>query len=236
MKALFFTIITVLITSSAFGATYIPLPIESQIEKSYGVIEGTFQGSTYKKLPNGAVATIASFHVMKHVGVKKSDIKNNFDFKIIMPGGVWDDLTYYVTGVPNFKKDELVILLVSQGKFGLQLHNLGMGKYQVLSDNDGNKFLTSHVFPKHPTLGKIPYKKFNQVVKKSFGSALTPFTKDMYVYKNIIKSKRTTVDKRGQRSPASRKGRSANLPFSPIFLVLVLASFGAYGTYLMRDK
>ncbi len=235
MKSFISLLFLVTTVFPVFGATYIPLPIESQLQKSYGVVEGTYEGSSYKKLPNGDVVTLASFHVDKHVGIKTSDIKNNFDFKVTLPGGVWDDLTYFVSGVPNFKKGERVVLLVSRGKYGMYLSNLGLGKYKLLKKDDG-PYLVSEVFPNHPTLGKIPYNEFNAAVVQKFGASLQNYTIDKYVYKKPIKDQKVISDKSRTRIPASSEGEDEKNPFTPVFLVLVLAGIGAYGTFLMRDK
>lgn len=218
------------------AATFIPLPMEKQLERSSAVIQGVYRNSTYKRLPNGDVVTLASFEVEKMSGLTSSQVLNHRDFKVMLPGGEWEGLTYFVTGVPTFKPGERVVLLLADTPYGPVLNNLALGKYHLAHSEEG-MILISDIFPDHSTLGHIAYDDFESMLTKRFGNGLAEHS-----YKNQINRKVSSApaDKSlvtgDERSPASIEEEKNSSSFGPLLLVIILALLGAYGTYLLRER
>ena len=147
-----------LILSTIEAALFVPIPLKTQIAESDGFVHGKFVEEKYKRSRTGQVLTEASFEVIYSSGdIQKSLINNNL-FKVIYPGGKWQGVIHRVSGAPSFKQSEEVVLLIKNTNEGPILHNLGLGKYNIIRENK-SVFLKSSIFPNHPELGKINYTK-----------------------------------------------------------------------------
>ena len=235
MSRILYIILSFVLTNSLFGATFIPLPMEKQLEHSNSVIQGIYRSSTYKRLPNGDVVTLASFEIEKMSGMISSQIYSHQDFKVMMPGGEWDGLTYFVTGTPKFTPGERVVLLLADTDQGPVINNLALGKYSINLIDD-KKILVSSVFPEHPLLGQVDYEQFDQLLTQRFGSGLVEYSVNNHVNTKVSANSADKSDVTGEgRTPASIAEEKAN-SFSPLLLVLILGLLGAYGAYIVRER
>lgn len=217
------------------AATFIPLSMEKQLERSSSVIQGIYRNSSFKRLPNGDVVTLASFEIEKISGLTSSQILNHRDYKVMLPGGEWDGLTYFVTGVPSFKPGERVVLLLLDTPYGPIINNLALGKYHIVQREEGS-VLVSDVFPQHPSLGNIALESFENMLITRFGSGLAEHSLKNQINRKV--SSDTTdksLDAGEERTPASIAEEKAS-SFSPLLLVIILALLGAYGAYLVRER
>jgi len=167
-----FLALTLFIGASASWATiFMPISLDRQLEESNGVLWGSYQGKSYKKLPSGQVVSELAFKVVYSSGIQKEEIINPNSFKVIVPGGIWEGMVYQVSGVPSFKLGEESVLLLSKSNFGFRLSNLSLGKYNIQSSENG-VYLSSEVFPKHSELGSIRLSKFQESLWTRFGEGL----------------------------------------------------------------
>lgn len=221
----------------AFGATFIPTPIEDQVDHSYGVIHGKFVSKTYKKLKTGEVVTEATIKINSSSGIKNSEIINKNNFKVLYPGGTWQGIVYKVQGAPNFSNDEEVVLLINKGKFGFAVSNLGMGKYKVVNKL-GRKHLVSSIFPNHPKIGKISFEDFNDIVLNTKGASLQKVNKDKFVYRGEERDESFYGQDDGRRGPASisERTKESESTLNVFWLVLLFATLGGYSAFAMRKN
>ena len=160
------------------------VPLDIQVKNAGGVIRGKLVKTVSKKSLNGVVVTESSFQLLEAAGIPSEEIVNRNNFKILYPGGTWQGIVYKVSGTPNFKKNEEVVLFVNKGRYGYQLVNLGLSKYIVVQSPSGI-FIRNSIFPQHPKLGKISLARLNKLLESKFGSPLAPIGQDKYVYKGI---------------------------------------------------
>lgn len=236
-----FIFLFLLIYSTAvLSATFIPLPLDKQMENADGVLRAQFKGVEYRKISENKIITEATFSIIESVGIKQSEIVNRKNFKVIYPGGKWQDLDYRVSGAPNFHPGEETILILKKTSLGYTVKGLAMGKYEIV-ENDYGEFYKSTVFPDHVNLGKISKSLFEKVIINEFGSGMQPVKSDKFV--NIPLKKVERVAPGSGRFPASegRSPSSENLDQAeednsgnPIWIVIIFALLGAMSAYTIR--
>lgn len=202
-----FTFILLMIASYTLKATtFIPVPIDEQLESATGVIHGKYLGKTYKLGPDEKVFTEYSFRVFAKSGLGEEKFHNTNIFKVLVPGGRWLGVVHHISGSPRFRINEEVILVVKKGTPGYLLHNFTLGKYKI-SKGKLNRHLISEVFPYHPNLGKIPLASFNKKLIERFGGPLAKIKKrDKFVHTGERQNSRTPQTspyKKRKRAPAS---------------------------------
>jgi len=153
---------------TAMATIFVPIPLEEQLREASGAVHGIFVSSVSKKLANGEVVTENTFKLINKSGISAGEIINKQNFKVLSPGGVWQGLVYHVEGAPTFEKGEEVILLLQKGKFGLEVYGLGMGKYNLKTE-DRETTIFSSIFPHHKNLGNIKVEEFNLLLNKVYG-------------------------------------------------------------------
>jgi hypothetical protein len=110
MSLLIFSIMSFIANSHA--ATFLPIEVAERMKNSDAAIFGEYNGQSYKRLPTGDVVTEYSFKVEKFSGLRPNEIVNKNTYKIIVPGGVWNNEVHRVSGTPTFKSGEKVVLMV----------------------------------------------------------------------------------------------------------------------------
>ena len=212
-----------------------PIPFEKQLEESDGVMEGVYLSHEFKKTDD-KIVTIYTFSVIKFVGFSSNEIYNQNNFQIQIPGGTWHNESYYVEGIPQFSKDEQVVLLIKKAKRGFQLTNLGLGKY-IVQTIDRKKVISSSVFAKHNQLGNIDYNEYVRLVNKVFNKRFAGFSNG----KNVFLQSEMVLEKDTSREPATFKekiknsgnGNSMNI----FWILLLLALLGsASRIYSKKNK
>lgn len=209
-----FICLSILYPLIAWSTTFSPKPISNQLDNSYGVLYGTFNGKDYKKLSSGEIVTEASFTIREMVGIEISEIVNKNNFKVMYPGGKWQDRDYNVIGTPTFKYKEEVVLLIKRGRYGFVLNNLGMGKYSV-KYKGGKKYLISDIFPDNPLMGEFLFSDFEEKLIERFNEPLKHVNPDHSVKKQLVSKNyqhKNIAQGRSiaSRSPASEKTSSEN--------------------------
>ncbi len=215
--------------------SYMPIPFERQLEESDGVMEGMYISHEYKKTDN-QIVTIYTFSVHKFVGFSSNEIYNQNNFQIMVPGGTWHNESYHVEGLPQFSKNEQVVLLIKKAKRGFQLTNLGLGKY-VIQTIDRKKVISSSVFANHNQLGNIDYNEYVRLVNKVFKQRFTGFSNG----KNVYLQNELPVEKNVDRVPASVDKKTINNSNSNsmniFWILLLLALLGsASRIYSKKNK
>ena len=215
---------------STLATIFVPIGLDQQLKEANGVIHGTFTGSVSKKLPNGEVVTENTFKLINKSGIAAGEIINEHNFKVLSPGGEWQGLVHHVEGSPTFTKGEEVILLLQNGKFGLEIYGLGMGKYKIKKE-DRETIIYSSIFPKHKKLGNISIAELNRALTKAYGEPFQRLKGKRYVYqKENPKRDLASIDapkKRGRYlsslgEPEEDLGDHA-APFGGVFFFLLMA-------------
>jgi hypothetical protein len=229
---LLFLLMIVFISTHLGAATFIPLSMEHQLRDATGVIRGTYQGSTYKKMRGDRIITESSFKISTMSGLKNHEVINKNSFKVIYPGGKWQGVNYHISGSPTFKQNEEVVLLITKTNNGFAVSNLALGKYSIKREF-GKEYLTSAVFPHNKNLGSIPLSKFNSMVKESYGSPMENIDPDKFVYKGKTQD---TKHKAKNRKPASldENTQESEQKNSMTWLVVLFAFLGFYSAYITK--
>ena len=201
-----FLILNFLIVSHVYSTTFITIPFKKQINEINGVIRGVYKSKSYKRMEEGTVLTEASFSIIESSGIAPSQIINKNDFKVNYLGGKFQGMVYHTIGAPKFKKNEEVILFLKKVGGLFYIYNLSQGKFHLVKE--GKKlFLDSPFLRKQKNGNRIGLADFNFLLKKRFGSPLTSFNPDTYVYKRkSFSSEKITTTSAG-RQPASLKDK-----------------------------
>ncbi len=192
--------------SWVMATTFIPLPVEDQIDATDSVVWATNVDKAYKKLPSGDVVTEYSFKLLQTSGLSEHKVVSPNSFKILAQGGLWQGRYYQVHGVAEFKKGESALLFLKQTPHGWFVNNLSMGKYSIIEDSEGIWFKNT-VFPEHPRLGLISLKQMNSMLERKFETALVDIEIDKFVHKTNEVQKNNSSN----RSPASHSRSTASV-------------------------
>lgn len=225
----FVALLGLLFSSQLFSTTFIPLPIEDQIDATDSVVLATNTGKSYKRLPNGDIVTEYSFKLELASGLPEHKVVSPNAFKVLTPGGKWQDRYYQVHGVASFKQGEQALLFLRQTPHGWVMNNLSMGKFEVLKDAQGTWFRNT-VFPTHPKLGLISLSKMNELLEHKFNSPLAEVDIDKYVHKKEIQTPNAIASRRSSRAPASieevETEVSSSTSYGLVWMMLLLGVLG----------
>lgn len=216
------------------ATTFIPLPLEDQLDASDSVVLATNQGKAYKRLPNGDIVTEYSFKLELASGLPEHKVLSPNSFKVMTPGGLWLGRYYQVDGAAVFKEGEQSLLFLKQTPYGWIVNNLSMGKFSVSHSAEGTWFKNS-VFPTHPKIGTVSMGKLNELLQKKFNSPLAAVDIDKYVHNSAVE-KNEKAQSRGNRAPASIE-ESQESESMPVGLIWMMLLFGVLGfVYRVRAK
>lgn len=227
------------------ATTYYPLPLEKQLTESKAVIKGEYQSATYKKAAGGEIVTVASFKIHESIGLKDNEILNRNDFKIIFPGGKWNNMVYTIDGAPTFTPGEQSILILNKSPYGHVLNGLSLGKYEIVKNSEGEVGLASAAFPNHPKLGFISLDVFNSGLSNRFGKKLTSINSDRVFSLTLSSNVRmpasgtkTQVVKKKGRTPASSEDnyQASTESISTFWLICLFAVLGLYPVFFIKKK
>ncbi|OFZ14362.1 MAG: hypothetical protein A2X86_05820 [Bdellovibrionales bacterium GWA2_49_15] len=218
------------------ATTFLPTPLEQQLESVSAVIRGQYLGSVSKRSPSGDVVTQLSFKLKSQVGLLPKEILNPNNFMVLMPGGTLDGIVYFVQGVPTFRMDEEAIIFLAKGPYGLHIYNLGLGKYSIVKEA-GNTLIRSDIFPTHSELGNISFEQLETQLSRRFGQSLQQIKLNYSTPPAIVASEQS------RRDPASATGReiaSAEAEGDGLgqgwILMLFLGILGIISTRLTRRR
>ena len=218
--------------NAVHATTFIPLPIEEQIDASDSVVVGTNNGKAYKRLPSGEVVTEYSFNLELASGLPEHQVLSPHSFKIIVPGGKWQNRYYQVHGSASFKEGEQSLLFLKKTPFGWVVNNLSMGKFSIHQDTQDTWFRNS-VFPHHPKLGNISKKKMNELLVEKFQKPLKPLEIDKYVHsENEVKG---STAGRSIASVEDSQAQQLAVHESKMGLIWMVVLFGILG-FIYRIK
>lgn len=218
------------------AAIYIPTPLEDQVKDSYGVIRGTYSGKVFKKNSKGEVITEISIVLNETSGLKPGDIINKNNFKVTFPGGNWQGIVHQVSGSPNFKQGEDVVLLLVKGNNGFHLLNFGLGKYTIEREA-GAQFVISDIFPNNTKISGLRYENFQKIIENKFGYPMTEFKGEKFVYKP--KREEEIKSGRSSRAPASIGASRAPAEESStamFWLMIILSVLGTSSYKIFNRK
>lgn len=219
--------------TSVTASTFLKTKIVDRMKNTDGAVFGQYVGHSYKKIPSGDVVTEHVFSVEKVAGLAPNDILSKNSFKVIVPGGVWNNLTYSVSGVPTFKKGEDIVLMVRKNSFGYYLPDLALSKF-TLKIKEGKKILVSEIFAEEDGVGKINYEDFSQLAQEVYGQPLVVYEADKFVYKSTVKKKeaKRTIASAEEESLAVQEERDSSWRY--FWLIVGFAAVGSMGSWLSR--
>ncbi len=226
-----FIFVVFIIVSSFFARSIIfePIPIKEQLKTTDVIIHGHYERvHGYKKDDTiGMEFTEHSLQLISIAGINHQGRRQRF----ITLGG----RTQEISGVPQFRAGEEVVLLLINTPHGDIIQHLSLGKYNVV-DRNGRKFLVNSAFPKDNNLSNFSFEQFNKYVKERFGNDLeivnnsVPInkenTKKSRIAHQLIKSsltKQPQFVKKSQRKTAS-SNKVHNEESSSTFFWYLMAS------------
>ena len=190
-----------------------------------------------KKTPDGQVVTEAYFNLEQQAGIEGNHLINSQAFRVLIPGGKWQGMVYFVSGSPSFEKGEKVALILKKNKFGYTVANLSMSKFKVIGKGR-RKILKSAIFSDRPNIGTVSWHKFQDMVESSFAGGLKNIDhKKVVIKKEVKEALRSRI--LGRRMPASinekneRNEEQANSS-KTVWIVLIMGLLG--GLFSRRIK
>jgi hypothetical protein len=128
---------------SARATQFVPLPIETLVEQSQLILQGTVLSKTTLRDETGQIYTKIEIDVSD---VWKGTIASN-RFTIVQGGGTLGDRRVMVTGQAEFKiGEEIVAFLVINKQGEGVILGLSQGKFQVWRDQSTGEKLTRNMF------------------------------------------------------------------------------------------
>lgn len=219
MKSLLFIIL--FLSAKVWATLFVPQPLSRQMSEASFVIQGQFLHQTSYMLGK-QIVTESVFDVSKALQGERLE-----QIKVLTPGGQIGDLVQAIDGVPVFKKNEEVVLLLKSSPQGYWVHNLALGKYLVL-EKDGKKILHSEIFPSDKNLSKIPYSQFEKEVERHFKKSFVPIEKIKVVPPSeILKGSANSVVQKTINQPF-RDDPKINFGFLALIFFFVLFVIGVY--------
>lgn len=226
MKSLIFFIL--FFSTKVWATIFVPQPIAGQVNEASLVIQGQFLHQSSYMLGK-QIVTESTFEVSKALQGESGE-----QIKVLFPGGQVGDRVQTIDGVPVFKKNEEVVLLLKSSPQGYWVHNLALGKYLVL-EKDGQKFLHSEIFATDKNLNRIPYSEFEKVVEKHFHKPLVSIEKKHALpSENSVNETEVTSVKKPIVLPAQEE-TGINFGFLSALFFFILFSIGVY-RYRGRKK
>ena len=176
-------------------------------------------------------------------------LRSFVNFKVLSPGGEWQEESIKIYGTPKFQKDEKVVLFLAKNDQGYWIQNLSLGKY-ILKKIGSNEIIVSSVFPYHPQMGQISLEKFYQEVQQIKGISLVEFMpqvndqqEDLAVASRLPANNNYGIneyeeDLKLNKEKVSRKpsqeSREKNI--SVWWLIIILSLMGGFSSILLKKN
>lgn len=224
-------LVHLVICSSIYSATFLPMDLPHQLKETDVVITGKYSSFQHKKMPNGEIVTEISMEIDKQVGLNPSKIVNSKNFKFLIPGGRWQGIVYKVSGTPEFKKNEEFAILLRKSKWGLYPVNLALSKFTLRKNIEGNSYI-SNVFSNRENIGTFSEKYFEENVENTFNQRMASIGSDKSQINLMVKNMKN-VDI-SERSPASDTVNKSNDEKSNSIWILLLLAFVSVGAGIIK--
>lgn len=245
MEKLVLTTFFLMASTLLQAASFIHVPLEGQLKYSDAIVQGVVNNSESKMLPNNEIVTEVSLKLSHYAGLNSSQLIYPGNFKILVPGGVWNGMVQSVSGAPDFSPGEKVMVFLKNSKYGFHVSSLSLGKYRSVKEGIDEHW-QSVVFPEDKELGRITKKKLDFVLNDVFGAGLSEVTANFLKKKSVNKPSRaiastgkrsrtpSSINEGRKRKPANKKTGSSS--FSLFWLVILFAVLAAYKTLSERFK
>lgn len=209
----------VLLPATVIGTTFIQVPVEEQIQEADGLIQGHFLKKNSIKLENGMIATQMHFELKKEVGLN-SDFFGLKEVIVHYPGGILEDESTRVEGVPEFVEGEKVLLLLKNKNNRFWGLNLSYGSFKVVNFGRSTMVM-NYLFPEQANAGQLKLEHFERIVRDIKGSSFK-------VVQNQTQVEEKVAESSGQnRSIASIEEQGENKesrPERPVFWLIAFLS------------
>ncbi len=220
------SLLLLLFSPLLYATTYTPQTVEQQLQDADAVIWGNYKDSAYRISKNGEVVTDLIFDISRSFGVKFTDAATNKNFKVTIPGGIWQGIKHHVPGVPHFQKEEEIILILSKNENGYELTNYGYSKFNIIKE-DGQNYLISRMGAM-AGINKISTLKFDDLAYKYIERKQSISYKIQEVSDESLNPNSESIE----RSPASigKKNDSSEDKMNLFWPFVLFAVLGIFAT------
>jgi PKD repeat protein len=135
------------VTLPAFAATYLPMSDSDLVEEAPIVVRATVLATATHLEPIGGENRPVTLVTLQVVEAFKGSTDKTFLLRL--PGGRVGDASWWIPGSPAFTRGEDVVLMLGpqpDRPGELRLTELGLSKFDVLSDDSGRKFAVRPAF------------------------------------------------------------------------------------------
>lgn len=234
-----FLLIFFLLIQVALATTFIPLPLDKQVESAGMGAEVVLLNMQGFKHPAGYVATEYRFKVIEPTNLDPNELE---DGKLVLslPGGNFDGVTTVVDGSPKFNPGERIFLLLKKIEGKIYLSNFTLGKFNI-QKIDGEEYYVNEVFPNMPNVGRIKKstmkklmnEKWNLVSLKIDSSKPNDKNKNISILKLPDEKVNTKANGKIERDIASEE---SSIDWLNIF-IYCLSFFGiVFSLLLLKSK
>ena len=224
-KALFMTIIALVISFKTFATLFHVISLEQMIEESSSGAEVELLTKKTYKNKFDVIMTDFSFKVIEGYNLNESEMNNNV-LIISMAGGTIDGITSFIDSAPEFSVGEKSFLLLKKMESKFYLSNFTMGKYKI-EEVQGQTYYISSVFPNDSDLGRVKKERMIDLMKLKFEITRAP-EPDSYKPQEISNKKLTSIHRKKleERNPAQVKDSEKKEFYEVIigFIVLFIVS------------
>jgi len=137
----------------ALATTFIPLPLDKQVESASMGAEVILLNMQGFKHPAGYIATEYRFKVIEPTNLDPAELEDG-KLVLTLPGGNFDGITTVVDGSPKFNPGERIFLLLKKVEGKVYLSNFTLGKFNIQKIED-EEYYVNEVFPNMPNVGRI---------------------------------------------------------------------------------
>lgn len=210
--------------SVSYATTFVPISLKEQVSKSDSIVNGVVVSKSFENDENFGVITHVEVRAESSFGLKE----NQRVVDIYYPGGELQQQKIVVPGSPNLQVGEKAVLVLNQHKNNFWVSNLGLGKYS-LKRVGSEWIMVNQIFPDHPEIGHLSWKRFKAVVEKTKGAQFVSREKTQFEIdgqKFMARKKRKTR----YRKIAGTQNDPVPQTHIPIFWLVII--FGALGVGL----
>lgn len=232
-------IFIILMIQVAFATTFIPLPLDKQVESASIGAEVVLLNMQGFKHPAGYIATEYRFKIIEATNLNPEELDNG-KLVLTLPGGNHNGVTTVVDGSPRFNPGERIFLLLKKIDNKIYLSNFTLGKFNI-QKIENEEYYVNEVFPnlqnvgriKKSTMKKLMNDKWNLVTVKSDSNNPNNKDKSITILNLPIEKDKNVSEDKTERAIASE---DSTVDWLNIF-IYCLSFFGiVFSLLLLKSK
>lgn len=223
----------------AFATTFIPLPLDKQVESASIGAEVVLLNMQGFKHPAGYIATEYRFKIIEATNLNPEELDDG-KLVLTLPGGNHNEVTTVVDGSPRFNPGERIFLLLKKIDNKIYLSNFTLGKFNI-QKIENEEYYVNEVFPnlqnvgriKKSTMKKLMNDKWNLVTVKSDSNNPNNKDKSITILNLPIEKDKNVSENKTKRAIASE---DSTVDWLNIF-IYCLSFFGiVFSLLLLKSK